>query len=156
MSSEHRDDNGQAQTQQQHEATIPLPEQVVGSLASWKELLRDEERRCEEFGLGAAIISIGVPGANDSEVVGLVCSELQATDRVCVLRPGEYGVLSVPLEGARNGEDRANAIYAVLESAKLPAAVGWAMRHDGHGLFHAAAQADAAMLRSGPNRIDLT
>ena len=135
---------------------MPLPDQVVGSLRSWKELLRDEERRCDEFGLGAAIISIGIKGANDAEVVQLLCQELQATDRVCVLRPGEYGVLTIPVQGAREGEDRANAMYTRLEEAKLPAAVGWAMRHDGHGLFHAAAQADAAMLRSGPNRIDLT
>jgi hypothetical protein len=31
------------------------------------------------------------------------------------------------------------------------------MRRDGHGLFHAAAQADAAMLRTGSGgRLDLT
>jgi hypothetical protein len=153
--SNENEEPGTAQTQRDA-VVVPLPDQVIGSLASWKELLRDEELRCAEFGIGAAILSIGVPDTDDARAVQVICSALHPTDRVCILRSGEYGVLTIPVDGARAAEDRANEVYSVLEKAKFNASMGWALRHDGHGLFHAAAQADAAMLRSGPNRIDLT
>jgi hypothetical protein len=137
----------------------PAPGSEVGDLADWKRLLRDEEPRCSELGIGAAVFSIGLKdpasGPSDDEVVPVVLAQLEPTDRVCVLRRGEYGVLVVPVE-RRTAETRATALYRSLRDRGWEVAMGWAMRRDGHGLFHAAAQADAAMLRSGNNRIDLT
>ena len=155
MASEFEESNLQ-QTPASFSDEVPLPDQVVGSLATWKELLRDEELRCAELGIGAAILSIGVSSGDDAGVVRTICTALEPTDRVCVLRTGEYGVLVIPVDGARAAEERANQVYDTLVEAKVAASMGWALRHDGHGLFHAAAQADAAMLRSGPHKIDLT
>jgi hypothetical protein len=135
---------------------------VAGGLAEWKELLRTEEPRCDRLGIGAAILSIGLrtPDAadnpTDQDVLGEIVAHLEPTDRVCVLRRGEYGVLVVPVADRRTAEQRANELYRSLRGRGWEIGMGWAMRRDGHGLFHAAAQADAAMLRSGSGRLDLS
>jgi hypothetical protein len=133
----------------------------AGGLPEWKELLRSEEARCAEFGIGAAIFSLGVSGAvgpspTDGEVVAEIAGRLRPTDRVCLLRAGEYGILVIPLPDRRAAEHLAVELFRGLKGRGWEVHLGWAMRRDGHGLFHAAAQADAAMLRSGTGRIDLT
>jgi hypothetical protein len=42
-----------------------------------------------------------------------------------------------------------------LRGAGINAAVGWAMRQDNHGLFHAAARADAAVSSAQRRNVDL-
>lgn len=138
---------------------------LVGGLDAWKALLRAEEARCAELGIGAAILSVGrregsdpsTAMPTDDEIVGALAEHLEPTDRVAVLRSGEYGVLLVPVADRRAAEARATGLYRALRARGWDLAMGWAMRRDGHGLFHAAAQADAAMLRSGSGgRLDLT
>jgi hypothetical protein len=136
---------------------------LVGGLDAWKELLRTEEARCAELGIGAAILSIGrregsdTAPPTDDRVVAALAEHLDPTDRVAVLRAGEYGVLLVPVPDRRAAEARATGMYRTLRARGWDLAMGWAMRRDGHGLFHAAAQADAAMLRTGSGgRLDLT
>lgn len=136
------------------------PPQLAGGLDEWKALLGAEEQRCAELGIGAAVVSIGLraPEAapDDEAVTRTIAGHLAATDRVCVLRRGEYGVLMAPVAGRVDAERRTTELYQKLRRDGLDVSMGWAMRRDGHGLFNAAAQADAAMLRSSAGRLDLT
>jgi hypothetical protein len=155
--------DGQASTPTDGDGAAPAASPLVGGLDAWKELLRTEEARCAELGISAAILSIGrregsdTPPPTDELVVAALAEHLAPTDRVAVLRSGEYGVLLVPVADRRAAEARATELYRALRARGWDLAMGWAMRRDGHGLFHAAAQADAAMLRSGSGgRLDLT
>jgi hypothetical protein len=62
---------------------------------------------------------------------------------------GEWSVLLTPVETAPLARARVAALDDALRDAGLRPAIGWALRLSGHGLFHAAARADAARL-GGP------
>lgn len=127
-------------------------------LGRWKTFLRDEDRRCEELRMGAALVTIGlVDAARSDAAIAALVGVLRRTDRVAVLGPDELTVLVAPVDDIRHAQRLVQQIDGVLRDAGLGAHIGWAMRAEGHGLFHAAARADAAMLTArGHGRLDLS
>jgi hypothetical protein len=71
---------------------------------------------------------------------------LRSTDHAAVLCATELAVVLVPLDSIHHAQRQVHLIDGALRAAKLGTHIGWAMRLDNHGLFHAAARADAAML----------
>jgi len=131
---------------------------VERDLDRWKAFLRDEDRRCEELHLGAALVTVGlVHGREANAAIRALLGALRPTDRVGVLGEDELTVLVAPVDDIRHAQKLVQAIDAALRSAGVAAHIGWAPRAEGHGLFHAAARADAAMLTArGHGRLDLS
>ena len=146
-----------ASSQTAVEAPI-LTSGVERDLGKWKQFLGAEDRRCEEHHLAAALVTIGL---HDERALDSLISALQGvlrpTDRIGVLCPDELSVLLVPLDDIHHAQRMVQQIDATLRTAKIGAHIGWAMRLDGHGIFHSSARADAAMLTAkGHGRLDLS
>lgn len=137
-------------------AAVDAP--VERDLDRWKAFLRDEDRRCQELHLGAALVTIGLVSDRDGDAaIAAVLGALRPTDRVGVLGEDELTVLVAPLDDLRHAQKLVQAIDAALRAGAIAAHIGWAARAEGHSLFHAAARADAAMLTArGHGRIDLS
>lgn len=120
---------------------------VERDLSAWKEFLKEQERLCAEHRFPAAMLSIRVDRADDLEpTISALGAVLRSTDRAGVLCDTELAVVLVPLDSIHHAQRLVHVIDGALRAAKLDPHIGWAMRLDNHGLFHAAARADAAML----------
>lgn len=130
---------------------------VERDLGAWRTFLREEDRRCQELRIPAALVTIGLVREADTEAALRVLTDvLGPTDRIGLLCADELSVLASPLEGIHHAQRVVQRLDAALRGAGIGAHIGWAMRVDGHGLFHAAARADAAMLTArGHGRIEL-
>lgn len=136
-------------------ASVPAPTVIgaaayAGELAAWTDAVRDTEARCVEHAFGAAVASIaliGRGGLDDQRrrALAALAPLVRATDVVGATAADEIAVLIVPVETITDAHDRVLAFDRALTDAGISAAVGWAMRLDDHGLFHAAARADAAL-----------
>jgi hypothetical protein len=133
---------------------------VERELTAWRTFLKEQERLCEEHRFPAAMMTIGVDRASDLErTLTALGAALRSTDRAGVLNETEIAVVLVPLESIHHAQRLVHVIDGALRAAKLNPHIGWAMRLDGHGLFHAAARADAAMLSArghGKPAVDLS
>lgn len=131
---------------------------VEHDLDRWKAFLREEDRRCQEHHIGAALVTVGLVRAADAEQATVVLGGvLRPTDRVGVLCEDELSVLLAPLDDILHAQKAVQQLDAALRAGGVAAHLGWAMRAEGHGLFHAAARADAAMLTArGHGRLDLS
>ena len=84
---------------------------------------------------------------------------LRSTDRAGILCDTEISVVLVPIENIHHAQRLVHMLDGALRAQGLAPHIGWAMRLDGHGLFHASARADAAMLSSrgqGRPAVDLS
>jgi hypothetical protein len=84
---------------------------------------------------------------------------LRSTDRAGVLCDTEIAVVLVPIETIHHAQRLVHMLDGGLRAAGLSPHIGWAMRLEGHGLFHASARADAAMLSArghGRPTVDLS
>jgi hypothetical protein len=126
-------------------------------LDAWKQFLRTEDTRLDEVRVAAALVTVGLARAAD--VVGAVSvleGALRPTDRIGLLCDDELSVLLAPLSGIHEAQHLVQVVASALDAAAVDAHVGWSMRQPGHGLFHALARADAAMLTAkGHGRIAL-
>jgi hypothetical protein len=133
---------------------------IEQDLSRWKSYLRDQERLCAEHSFPAAMLSVGCDRAEDLDrTIAALGAVLRSTDRAGVLCDTELAVLLVPLDSIHHAQRLVHVIDGALRAAKLEPHIGWAMRLDGHGLFHAAARADAAMLSArghGRPAVDLS
>jgi hypothetical protein len=133
---------------------------VERDLSRWKVFLKDQERLCVEHRFPAAMVTIGVATAADLEpAIVALSAVLRSTDRAGVLCDTELAVVLVPLDSIHHAQRLVHVIDGALRAAALDVRIGWAMRLDNHGLFHAAARADAAMLSAhghGTPTIDLS
>jgi hypothetical protein len=133
---------------------------VERSLTAWKEFLKEQERLCAEHRFPAAMLTIGVRRTEDLEpTITALGAVLRSTDRAGVLCDTELAVLLVPLDSIHHAQRLVHVIDSALRAAGLEPHIGWAMRLDNHGLFHAAARADAAMLSArghGKPAVDLS
>ncbi|HEV8295659.1 MAG TPA: hypothetical protein VGQ20_00130 [Acidimicrobiales bacterium] len=138
-------------------AAAPIVER---DLACWKEYLREQERLCHAHHFVAALVTVGVDAASQLDPsIEILVPMLRSTDRMGVLCPTELSVLLMPLESIHHAQRLVHVLDGALRTAGLPAHLGWAMRQEGHGLFHAAARADAAMLTAkghGKVSVDLS
>jgi hypothetical protein len=139
--------------------TTPSP-RVERELSRWKDFLRDQERLCDEHRFAAAMLTIGL---DDERAVGptldVLAKTLRSTDRAGILCPTELAVLLVPLDSIHHAQRLVHVVDGALRAAGVAPHIGWAMRLDNHGLFHAAARADAAMLSArghGRPSVDLS
>ena len=80
---------------------------------------------------------------------------LRSTDRAGVLCATELAVLLVPLDTIHHAQRLVHVVDGALRAASLEPHIGWAMRLEGHGLFHASARADAERLRADVARLRL-
>ncbi len=138
-----------AQTSQPSTTTddVTIVSRVQRDLGAWRSFLRDENARLDEFHLAAAMVTIGLHRAGDfGSATDLVEAILRPTDHIAMLSSDEMSVLLAPVQDIREAKRLVHVIDAKFHAAGIDAHIGWAMRHDGHGLFHAAARADAAML----------
>ncbi len=123
------------------------PPPIERDLTAWKAFLREQEHLCEEHRFPAAMMSVGVDRASDLDaVIAVLGTVLRSTDHAGVLCDTELAVVLVPLDSIHQAQRQVHVIDGALRAAKLEPHIGWAMRLDNHGLFHAAARADAAML----------
>jgi hypothetical protein len=133
---------------------------IERDLTQWKAFVREQERLCAEHRFPAAMLSIGVHDAENLEATLVALrAVLRSTDRAGVLCPTEVAVLLVPLDSIHHAQRVVHVIDGALRAAGLDPHIGWAMRLDNHGLFHAAARADAAMLSArghGRPSVDLS
>ena len=126
---------------------VTIVSRVQRDLGEWRSFLRDEDGRLDELHLAAAMVTIGLHRAGDfAMATDLVETILRPTDHHAMLCDDEMSVLLAPVEDIREAKRLVHVIDAKFHTAGIDAHIGWAMRHDGHGLFHAAARADAAML----------
>jgi hypothetical protein len=125
----------------------PITPRVQRDLSLWKSFLHEEDRRCDEFHFGVALVTIGLHRAGDLDAACRVLDDaLRPTDHVGILCSDELSVLLSPVDSIQHAQKIVHRLDASFHQAAIDAHMGWAMRHDGHGLFHAAARADAAML----------
>jgi hypothetical protein len=120
---------------------------VERDLDAWKQFLRGEDTRLDEIRVAAALVTIGLARPTDlARAIPVLEGALRPTDRIGMLCEDELSVLLAPLAGIHEAQRLVQVVAARLESGGIDAHVGWAMRQAGHGLFHALARADAAML----------
>jgi hypothetical protein len=120
---------------------------VERDLAAWKVFLREQDRLCVEHRFPAALVTVGLGRpADQDKALATIIALLRRTDRIGVLCDTELSVLLVPLESIHEAQQLVHRLDRALREAGVVAYLGWAMRLEGHGLFHAAARADAAML----------
>ena len=125
----------------------PLIPRVQPELAQWKVFLHAEDRRSAEFHFALAIVTIGLHRSGDLDAACLLLDhELRPTDHVGILCADELSVLLSPVESIQHAQNLVRRLDAAFDHVAIDTHIGWAMRNDGHGLFHAAARADAAML----------
>jgi hypothetical protein len=132
---------------------------VAADLDAWKVTVDEQERQCAAHRFGAAVVSIAMAAGSPEQrrsALAALASEMSSTDVLGILGEAEFALVLMPLESVLVGQDRVRRIDDALRAAGIRAAVGWAMRQDGHGLFHALARADAALASARRQRgIDL-
>jgi hypothetical protein len=132
---------------------------VAADLDAWKIAVDEQERQCAEHRFGAAVVSIAMTSPSTEQrraALAALASEMSATDVLGILSDTEFALVLMPLASVLTGQDRVRHIDDALRAAGIVAAVGWAMRQDGHGLFHALARADAALASARRQRgVDL-
>lgn len=137
---------------------------VLHGATAWRQLLAEEERRCERTGFRAGVISIDhgpTEGLADSgrtaRLLKVLSDHLEWTDRVCVINDAELSVLMIPVRDVGATERRARAIDDALGAIGIKTAIGYALRRDdGNGLFGTAARADACAAVAHSRHIRLT
>jgi hypothetical protein len=139
--------------------TAPSP-LVEDDLSRWKEFLREQEALCAEHGFPAAVLTIGLDDTSAMpQTLDALGKLLRSTDRAGILCDTEISVVLVPVETIHHAQRLVHVLDGGLRAQGLVPHIGWAMRLDGHGLFHASARADAAMLSSrgqGRPTVDLS
>jgi hypothetical protein len=129
---------------------------VAPDVDAWKAALDAQEALCARHSFGAAVVSIALrPRDNRTQALAVLSAELTTTDIVGLISATEIGVVLVPLESIFAAQQRVQKIDDALRTAGIVAAVGWAMRQDHHGLFQAAARADAAVGSAQRRHVDL-
>ena len=138
--------------------TSTISPRIERDLTEWKSFLRAEDRRCDEHRLVAAVVTIGLHYAADFDGLAIALDDvLRPTDRVGLLCADEISVLLLPVDDIHDAQRTVQQIDIALRAAGIGAHIGWAMRLVGHGLFHAAARADAAMLTAkGHGHLDVS
>lgn len=125
---------------------------------AWEKLLRAEEERCKQYGHPAAVLFIDLNDlkkVNDNlghdegdkliqNAAQILRDNVRINDIVARLGGDEFVILSV--ENDETGtESLVDRLINAFAAANIGAAIGMAMRHPGHGLFAALAQADQNM-----------
>jgi hypothetical protein len=132
---------------------------VAADLATWKQTVEEQERQCAAHSFGAAVVSMAMssPAAEKRRAALVVlAAELSTTDVIGIISETEFALLLMPLESVLAAQARVRRIDDALRASGIVAAVGWAMRQEDHGLFHALARADAALASARRQRgIDL-
>jgi hypothetical protein len=132
---------------------------VAADLDAWKSLVDEQERQCAAHKFGAAVVSVAIPTASPEQrraALAALAAEMTSTDVLGILGETEFALVLMPLESVLAGQDRVRRIDETLRARGIVAAIGWAMRQDGHGLFHALARADAALVSARRQRgVDL-
>ncbi|MDH3708073.1 MAG: hypothetical protein OES57_18560 [Acidimicrobiia bacterium] len=117
----------------------------------WHELLHREDRRCEEAGFGAGIVSIDFGASagqmpapqRTQQVLELVERTIAWTDRFCLVAPNVASILVIPITEIHQLERLARRLDGVCRDAGVQAAIGWSHRRDSSDLVAAWARADA-------------
>ena len=132
---------------------------VAADLDAWKAAVEEQERLCAAHRFGAAVVSIALTTPSVEErraALAVLAAEMAATDVIGILSDTEFALVLMPLESVLVGQNRVRRIDDALRANNIPAAIGWAMRQDLHGLFHASARADAALASARRQRgVDL-
>lgn len=132
---------------------------VAADLDAWKLAVDEQEAQCAAHNFGAAVVSIALTSASPEQrrtVLAALSSEMSSTDVIGILSETEFALVLMPLASVLVGQDRVRRIDEALRAAGTIAAIGWAMRQDGHGLYHALARADAALASARRQRgVDL-
>ena len=132
---------------------------VASDLDAWKSVVDEQERQCAAHRFGAAVVSVAIPSASPEQrrtALAALAAELASTDVLGILGATEFALVLMPLESVLAGQERVRRIDEALRAGGIVAAIGWAMRQDGHGLFHALARADAALVSARRQRgVDL-
>lgn len=125
---------------------------------AWEKLLRAEEERCKQYGHPAAVLFIDLNDlkkVNDNlghdegdkliqNAAQILRDNVRINDIVARLGGDEFVILSV--ENDETGtESLVDRLINAFAAANIGAAIGMAMRHPGHDLFAALAQADQNM-----------
>ena len=121
---------------------------VAADLDAWKAAVDEQERLCAEMRFGAAVVSIALTTPSIEQrraALAVLAAEMASTDVIGILSETEFALVLMPLESVLVGQQRVRSIDDALRAAGIVAAIGWAMRQDGQGLFHASARADAAL-----------
>ncbi len=119
---------------------------------SWRALLAEEDRRCDDHGIQAGVLTVdfGVAVPHGSPRLRQVLqAELAPTDRAAFVSASEMQILVTPLSDANELERRAASLDSELHSEGLAAGVGWAPRRSA-GFVDACARADAAAAARRP------
>lgn len=132
---------------------------VAADLDAWKVAVDEQERQCAAHRFGAAVVSIAMTSPSPEQrrsALQTLATEMATTDVLGILSDSEFALVLMPLESVLAGQDRVRRIDDALRAGGIVAAIGWAMRQDGHGLFHALARADAALVSARRQRgVDL-
>jgi len=123
----------------------------VPSRDEWHRLLEHEERRCQEAGFGAGVVSIDFGASGDhlpppertQQVLELAEGAIAWTDRFCLVAPNVVSILMIPITEIHQLERLARRLDGVCRSAGVQAAIGWSHRRDSSDLVAAWARADA-------------
>ena len=121
---------------------------VAADLDAWKTAVDEQERLCASMRFGAAVVSIALTTRSVEQrraALAVLAAEMESTDVIGILSKSEFALVLMPLESVLVGQQRVRSIDDALRAAGIVAAIGWAMRQDGQGLFHASARADAAL-----------
>ena len=121
---------------------------VAADVDAWKIAVDEQERQCAAHRFGAAVVSIALTTPSVEQrrgALAVLAAEMASTDVIGILSETELGLVLMPLESVLVGQQRVHRIDDALRAGGIVAAIGWAMRQDGHGLFHASARADAAL-----------
>jgi len=132
---------------------------VAADIDAWKAAVEEQERQCAAHRFGAAIVSIALTTASVEQrraALAVLAAEMASTDVIGILSETELALVLMPLESVLVGQQRVRRIDDALRANDIGASIGWAMRQDGHGLFHASARADAALISAKRQRgVDL-
>lgn len=117
----------------------------------WHRLLEREERRCQDTGFGAGVVSIDFGASGDDppspertrQVLELAESAVAWTDRFCLVAPNVVSVLVIPITEIHQLERMARRLDGVCRDGGIQAAIGWSHRRDSSDLVAAWARADA-------------
>jgi hypothetical protein len=132
---------------------------VAADLAAWKLAVDEQERQCATHSFGAAVVSIAMasPAVDKRRAaLAVLANEMAPTDVIGIISDTEFALVLMPIESVLAGQARVRRIDDALRADGIVAAIGWAMRHEDHGLFHALARADAALASARRQRgVDL-
>ena len=132
---------------------------VAADLDAWRSAVDEQERQCGAHRFGAAVVSIAITSASPEPrraALAALAAEMASTDVLGILGETEFALVLLPLDSVLAGQERVRRIDDALRASGVVAAIGWAMRQDGHGLFHALARADAALVSARRQRgVDL-